>query len=505
MFAGISRDDALNQVNETQGRIEQQAVGCSIIEIEAPASHPLDWQIVTYSHYNRRITATTPMRFSGAAATSERLGLKTAPPAGTFANCAGGVTPWGTFLTAEENINHAFYGKVAEDHPEFRNHQRMGIGEKRYYNWHTFDARFHVQQQPLTANQFGWIVEIDPKNPDSTPIKRTSLGRFKHECATCTTSSDGKLVVYMGDDEAGEFIYRYVSSKRIADALAHNTQETLLDEGTLYVARFNENGTMQWLPLLWGAYPLIPANGFHSQADVMIEARHAATLLGATPMDRPEDITIHPRTGEVYISMTRNPDLQDHEVNVANPRAHNRFGHIIALQPPKDASNQQTAGSNTAPVRHSASLFNWSRFMLAGDPSKPEHAAWYASPPSTDGWLIAPDNLTCDPHGNIWIATDGQPEFLGLNDGLYACETRGIYRGRPKLFFTSPLGAEVTGTTFTPDGSQLFVSIQHPAAELPSSNFTKPATRWPDFTDNMPPRPAIIAIRHMKGQPIGFA
>jgi secreted PhoX family phosphatase len=457
--------------------IEMAAQGCSVVEVQRIGA---GWQVIHGSRFTRRITATTPMRFAGAAAGHKLLQTRDDPygvsPIGTFANCSGGVTPWGTVLTAEENVDTYFVGTPTEKHA------RYGFGKKSYYTWHTQHPRFDMTQEPNEPNRFGWIVEIDPYRPDSTPVKRTSLGRFKHECATVTLAKDGRVVVYSGDDEINEYIYRYVSRDAYLPQEAF-ANRALLDEGELSVARFEADGTMEWIPLRYGERGLDASNGFFSQAELLIHARLAGDVVGATPMDRPEDIAVHPQSGAVYVSLTMNKERD--EPNVANMRAHNAHGHILMLMPPEED--------------HTATRFAWQPFLLAGDPQG-EDGAWYGNAPSAEGWLSNPDNLAFDNAGNLWIATDGQEKTIGKNEGLYAAATAGAEAGVPRCFFTAPRGAEVTGPCFTPDNTTLFVSVQHPAE---GSTYDNPSTRWPDFKPHLPPRPSVVAITHKDGKVVG--
>jgi secreted PhoX family phosphatase len=281
-----------------------------------------------------------------------------------------------------------------------------------------------------------------------------------------------------------EYVYKFVTKGKVGSS------PDLLDEGTLYAAQFRADGKMRWLPLVHGQGKLVEANGFRSQADVVIEARRAGTLLGATPMDRPEDVQPNPHTGNIYVVMTYNERRTGAQVDAANPRAENKWGHIIEIVPPR---------VNGKPD-HAATECDWGFFIVAGDPSKADQKARYANAPSANGWLAAPDNLAFDPRGRIWITTDGQEDAAGFNDSLYAAATRGPSRGATRCFLTAPDGAEVSGPEFTPDGKTLFLSIQHPGD---GSTFDKPSTRWPDFRPDMGPRGSVLAITKNDGGEIG--
>ena len=285
--------------------IEMMAHGGSVIEIRKVSGK---WQVVKDSKFARRITANTPMQIHGPASGHDRM-KTSADPTGTrvfgmFNNCAGGRTPWGTWVTCEENINGYFWGKIDDKHPEFRGHRRMGVPSNQY-NWGQYYDRFDIQKEPREANRFGWVVEIDPFDPTSTPKKRTALGRFKHEGAAGIVNKDGRYVIYSGDDERFDYIYRFVTEGRY-DPANRAANMDLLDKGTLSVARFNADGSLDWLPLVHGQGPLTAANGFDSQADVVIEARRAGDMVGATKMDRPEDVEANPLTNKVYAMLTNN-------------------------------------------------------------------------------------------------------------------------------------------------------------------------------------------------------
>ena len=478
------------QLSREQVEVQMAAQGFSVLEITREGNR---WRLVEDSPNNRRISANTEMRISGPAAGHARMRTPSDPSGtrvfGTFNNCAGGTTPWGTILTAEENVQNYFMGNAAQG-PEAGARKRYAItGRGRYDAWGRYFERFNLDQAPNEPNRFGWIVEIDPYDPQSVPVKRTALGRAAHECATQAVSHDGRVAFYSGDDARMEYVYKFVTEGRY-DAARPEANRDLLDRGTLYVARIEASGKMRWLPLVHGQGPLTSANGFHSQADVVIEARRAGDLLGATPMDRPEDVEAHPLTGRVYVVLTYNESRKPDQLNPANPRANNRYGHIVEIVPPL---------VNGRPD-HAATECEWGFFLLGGNPSDPAHGARYGGAVSANGWVAAPDNVAFDPKGRIWISTDGQDDMAGFNDSLYAAQVSGPGRGVTRAFFNGPRGSEICGPAFTPDGRTLFLAVQHPGD---GSSFEKPSTRWPDFADGMPPRSAVLAITRDDGGEIG--
>lgn len=486
MFAGLGdgRSAALKASKE-QVDVEMAAVGGAVIEI---ARDSTGWKVVPDSKYARRITATTPMEISGPAAGNDRLKTSADPAGtrvlGTFGNCAGGGTPWGTWLTCEENFNTYFGGDPAKL-GDVELNKRYGVG-RAGNSWSRHVDRFNFDKEPNEPNRFGWVVEIDPYEPASPPIKRTALGRFKHEGCTYALAKDNRVVLYSGDDERFEYVYRFVTSKpwNPNDRAAN---KNLLDEGTLSVARFNADGKVEWLPLIQGQGPLTAENGFASQADVSIKTRLAADLLKPTPMDRPEDIETNPVNGRVYVVLTNNGLRKPDQVDKANPRATNDHGHILEITP-KDGDHAAAEGA-------------WSIFLLAGKPGQ-DAGARYHRATSDNGWLSCPDNIAFDSKGRIWIVTDGAPTAAGVADGVYGADTMGYGRALTRCFYQAPTGAEVCGPIFAPDDNTLFLAIQHPG-ENRGSTFEKPSTRWPDFKDGMPPRPAIVAITRKGGGSIG--
>ncbi|MEZ5785966.1 MAG: PhoX family phosphatase [Xanthobacteraceae bacterium] len=499
MFPGLGRQDPkdVGFAGMTRELVdtEMAAHGGSVLEIKREDGK---WRVVDGSRYARRLDATTPMDIAGPAAGHPRL-RTTADPSGrrvlgTINNCAGGVTPWGTWLTCEENFHGYFWGALTDDHPEAQNYKRYGIPGN-WQAWGRFHDRFDVTKEPHEANRFGWIVEIDPFDPNATPKKRTALGRTKHEGAFVLVNKDGRVVVYSGDDERFDYVYKFVSARPFV-ANDRAASRDLLDEGTLYVARYNADGSADWLPLVHGEGPLTEANGFRSQADVVIETRRAADLLGATRMDRPEDIEADPRSNKVYVMLTNNSKRKGDQTDAANPRADNRFGHVIEMTAPDGD--------------HAATRFAWDILVKCGDPAIAEVGATFNPATTRDGWFGMPDNCAVDGMGRLWVATDGNSgPRTGRADGVWGLETEGPLRATGKLFFRCPAGAEMCGPAFTPDDETLFVAVQHPGEadegdpNAPPGTFEQPTTRWPDFQPGIPPRPSVVVITRRGGGRIG--
>jgi len=498
MFPGLGRQDgkaAFAGMSQQLVDIEMAAHGGSVIEVKRVDGR---WQVVPDSRYARRITATTPMVLAGPAAGSERLRTKADPAGrqvlGMINNCAGGTTPWGTWLTCEENINYYFQGRLGEGSAEARNHKRLGIPGN-LYAWGRYHERFDLGAEPNEPNRFGWVVEIDPFDPASTPKKRTAMGRFKHEGAAGILAADGRYVVFQGDDERFDYVYRFVTEAQV-DLSDKAANRDILDRGTLFVARFDADGRGAWLPLVHGQGPLTPENGFRDQADVLIETRRAADLLGATKMDRPEDVEANPKTGKVYVMLTNNAKRKADQVDAANPRPDNRFGHIVEISP--DGRDYAAPG------------FAWEVLIRCGDPAIAAVGATFSSATTRDGWFGMPDNCSVDGEGRLWVATDGNSAGrTGRTDGIWAMETEGPGRGTGKHFFQVPAGAEMCGPYFTPDDTTFFVAVQHPGEadeedpKAEPATFERPATRWPDFEPNLPPRPSVVAITKRGGGRVG--
>jgi secreted PhoX family phosphatase len=495
--------------------VAKAAQGVSVVEVARVGGR---WQMVKDSRFNRRITAETPTDIGGPARGAALMRTPADPDGvralGTFANCAGGETPWATYLTAEENIQD-YFGNLdalaARSEPHIvESHRRWRMWKTHsLYGWENVDARFDLPRTPTEPFRFGWIVEIDPRAPARAPIKRTALGRFAHEGASPVVAHDGRVAVYMGDDDKFECIYKFVSDGRF-DAKRPAANRDLLDRGTLYAARFDANGRGQWLPLVFDAKgPLNAAAGFRDQAEVLIKARAAASILGATPMDRPEDVAVNPVSGRIYFSCTRNElrtaasasrTYAGREVDTgpdsANPRAANGFGHIIEIS---------EAGGD-----HTGREFAWEVFLLCGDPAGGrlitdltqvrQDSAYYAGYANADELspIGSPDNLGFDRDGNLWIVSDGtQPR--GANDGCWVCPTAGPQRGRLQQFMSGPVGAEICGCQFTPDCETFFLSIQHPGE---GGSVGEPRSCWPDGPGTQP-RSSVIAITKEGGGTVG--
>lgn len=479
-------------LSKEQVDVEMAAHGGTIVEIRKVSGK---WQVVRDGKLNRRITSNTEMALSGPVAGHDRVKTNADPSGtkvfGTVNNCAGGVTPWGTYVMAEENIHGYFSGVLPEGHKEAANYKRLGIPEGAY-EWGAHYDRFDISKEPNEPNRFGWIVEVDVDDPTSVPRKRTAMGRFKHEGAESIVARDGRVVFYLGDDERFDYVYKFVTAGRF-DPNDRAANKDLLDDGTLHVAKFAEDGSVEWLPIVFGQGPLTAENGFASQADVLIETRRAADLLGATKMDRPEDIQPNGVNGKVYVMLTNNSKRKADQVDAANPRAGNAFGHIIEIAE-DDGDFAATKGK-------------WEVLLKCGDPSVADVGATFSTATTANGWFGMPDNCAVDSAGRLWVATDGQgPKATGRTDGLWAVDTEGAARATSKLFFRVPIGAEMCGPLFTPDDQTAFVAVQHPGdggedweAFGRPSYYEDLSTRWPDFKPDMPVRPAVVAITKQGG------
>ncbi|MFD0269180.1 PhoX family protein [Streptomyces sp. NPDC127106] len=505
MFKGY---DPANPTKE-QVEIAWAAHGLSVVVVqEDHRSGKLT--AVNRHQLNRRLHTTSEFRMAGPAAGSALLKTSVDPTGtkvfGTLNNCAGGTTPWGTTLHGEENFNQYFAngGSVTEPVQAARL-KRYGItGAASERKWERFDKRFDVAQEPNEANRFGWVVELDPYDPNSVPRKRTALGRFKHEAAQPRLTEDGRPVVYMGDDERFDYFYKFVSSKRMMKGNSRAAKEhnlTLLDEGTLYVAKLTGDspadqidgtgkypsdgqfdGTGMWIPLATGNVSHV--EGFTAE-EVYVFTRQAADKVGATKMDRPEDVEPSPRTGRVYVALTNNTNrgkAGQPGADEANPRNANKHGQILELA----ESFDDPAGD----------AFAWRLFLVAGDPNDP--ATYFAGfPKDKVSPISCPDNVAFDPHGNLWISTDGNQ--LGSHDGLFGVATAGERRGELKQFLTVPRGAETCGPLV--QDKRVLVAVQHPG-EIDGASVEKPASVWPDGPGKLV-RPAVVSVWRQDGKNIG--
>ena len=454
---------------------EQAAHGASVIEVIK--NNQNQWQRVYPSVYNRRISAMTPMRISGPLAGHDLMKTVNDPDGleviGTLNNCSNGFTPWGTYLICEENWHNYFVNQNTTDYKSRVSHHRYGIStgkRAKNYGWNTVDERFDAT--PNTAlphqgfvnepNRFGWVVEIDPFDPTSQPIKRTAFGRFCRECVAPSLAENGQMAFYSGDDTKGEYIYKFIPTERF-DKTNTKHNPDFLDHGTLFVAKFNDDGTGRWLPLQHGNAGLNADNGFSSQAEVLVNARAAADILGATPMDRPEWATVNPHNLDVYISLTNNNKRgKDFALNAANPRPNNRHGQIVKIEEHQ---------ADPAAIE-----FVWELFMVAGEH---EGAIDNQGQPVADNLVgniqgdifSSPDGLGIDKDGRLWIQTDyydNDPvmQHMGCNQMLCANPaTREV-----KRFLVGPRGCEITGITWSPDYTSMWVNIQHPGISYPASD-----------------------------------
>jgi secreted PhoX family phosphatase len=506
--------------NQEKTNKSLNAHGVSVIELERVSTSngrfgryelrrlTNEWRVVRPSAYARRITGQTPIRIGGPLA---RIGEPTADPRlitsvdptgrrvrGTLNNCAMGYTPWGTYLTCEENFNGYFRKNGQQTELE----RRYGINAAGFgYLWHTTDLRFRADDEPNEPNRFGWVVEIDPFDPRSVPVKRTALGRMKHEGAWVQEARDGRVVVYMGDDEQFEYIYRYVS--RLPWRLARKRGINPLDDGLLYVAKFNDDGTGEWLPLT----PNNPALEGWTLNSILLNTRGAADLAGATPMDRPEWIDTFPEALTAVATLTNNtaratsdpsvtPPMNPRtgkpnaRVDAANPRANNAYGHIITWRYRKDW---------TEPT------FVWDIFALGGDPE----AAGTTSTITGDKWG-SPDGIYVAPSGRLWIQTDvsgssiNTGAYSGFGNNQMLCADP--YTGETRRFLVGPNVCEITGVFTTPDETAMFVGIQHPGEAPSGSNDPanpKRFSSWPDGPDGGRPRSACVIITKDDGGKIG--
>jgi hypothetical protein len=451
----------------------QNLQGVTVMEVRESDN---GWSIVTDSPFNRRIHHNTPMKIVGPAAGHDLLKTEADPTGteslGTFNNCGSGKTPWGTYLTCEENFN-GYFGSTEEAQDQKPNalvdgYARYGIGADGWgYDYHKWDARFDTSKNPNEPHRAGWVVEIDPTDPTSTPVKHTGLGRFKHENAEVVLAPDGRVVVYMGDDERGEFLYRFVSNGTYQPG---GSTEGLLDDGTLYVAKFNDDQTGEWLALT-------PETTGMGAADILIFARMAGSAVGATTMDRPEWISANPHAVEAYCCLTNNRNRgvkpnaggDDTPVNGPNPRETNHYGQIVRWKPHNDD--------------HAADTFDWDLYVMAGNPTVYDNIYGGSSNITPGNMFNSPDGMAFDSNGLVWIQTDGDDDNEGDFEGMGNNQmlVGDPVTGEIARFLTGPNGSEVTGLAWSADRRSMFVGIQHPGGS------------WPDGEGL--PRSSVIVVK----------
>ncbi|MCB8768185.1 PhoX family protein [Acinetobacter soli] len=530
---------------------EMNAHGVSIIHIKKDATTQ-KVEFIQSSVFNRRITASTVMDFAGAAAGADLLVTSYSPSGkqtrGTHNNCGNGYTPWGTYLTTEENFI-GYFQRSSSDDLKRQPHEiialnRYGLkaGASSRYGWETaigqieaqdlysrwnadVNAAQAAQDYRNSPNTFGWMVEIDPFDVRQNPVKRTSLGRFAHEDSACRVVAGQPLAFYMGDDSRGEYIYKFVSTANwdVKDINGGYTAgDKYLNSGILYVAKFNNDGTGQWIELSYGKNGLDASNKtypFRHQADVVTFARLAADSVGATKMDRPEWCTVHPENGEVYVTLTNNSNRgSSYPTDAANPRNYedtyagsktnkgNVNGHIIRF---KETDNKTTA-----------TTFKWDIYLFGAEAKMAANINLSGLNDNND--FSSPDGMWFDARGVLWIQTDdgaytdvtncmmlaALPGTLG--DGTTATTSNGqqtivgakVTDENLRRFLVGPKECEITGIAMTPDNKAIFINVQHPGED--SSSYDKPSSHWP-ATQTDPsnttarPRSATVVITRKDG------
>lgn len=481
-----------------RGDIYKAAQGLSVVELKRKGwGKP--WSYVVGGKRTRRITVDTVFEITGPAAGSDLLKTANDPKGrwvkGTLGNCAGGTTPWGTILSGEENFD-GYFAWAADTGEQKR--YRATPSTSTSTGWETYDARFNAHDPAFAnePNRFGYIVEIDPYDPTSTPRKHTAMGRFKHEGANVTVAKDGRVIAYMGDDERNDYLYKFVSKNRISASRKKNM--TLLTEGDLYVARFTGDspaseitgtgalpadgrfdGSGVWIPLTRNGQSAVP--GFTLE-QVLIYTRLAADAVAPTKMDRPEDVQPNLKTGKVYVALTNNSARAAAAVDEANPITGNRYGHVLELT--------ETAGQ-------AGTTFGWSILLLCGDPAVFANSYFAGFPKDKVSPISCPDNLAFDAEGNLWISTDGAPSTIGYNDGLFKVPLTGAERGHVQQFLAVPREAETCGPVISDLEGLVYVAVQHPGE---NGTFAAPTSRFPDYGSSAPgdvpntPRPSVVQV-----------
>ena len=482
---------------ETLIRTAWAAHGMSVVQLKRRRRGDT-WTYVPGARVNRRITLDTPFAVDGPAAGSELLKTVEDPTGrlvrGTMNNCAGGTTPWGTVLSGEENFNQYF--RATGTDPKEARYGLGATGDSR--NWRSVEPRWDATQPGYVnePNRFGWIVEIDPSDPRSTPVKHTAMGRFKHEGANVIVNRDGHVVAYMGDDERFDYLYRFVSKDRLWGRKGNwrrkHGARSPLTEGDLSVARFTgdgledgvSDGTGGWIPLTRDGQSMVP--GF-SVEEVLVYTRLAADAVMPTKMDRPEDVEPSLHNGRIYVACTNNTDrgkVGKEGPTEPNPRPANKDGHVVEMIP--------TGGD------HTADTFGWNLFLICGDEaSAGRYFGGWTGPVSP---ISCPDNVAFDSEGNLWVSTDGQPSAIKLSDGLFKVPVEGPERGHVQQFLAVPAGAETCGPVIHDRDGSVFVAVQHPGED---GSWEAPQSRFPDFvpagTTPAPgqfagPRPSVVQV-----------
>ena len=474
MFPNIN---TINDMNSLQINVDMMAHGVTVVGCSQNQNG--DWVIDKNSPYNRRITPKSQMAFSGPAKGAKRLKgpfSNAHSTTGTCANADGCMTPWGTVLITEKNFQRYFFGTPSRTR-EKNNYAEYGVTGIAETPWYRVDSKWKLSSNSLGALHLGWVFEIDPLDATSRPVKHTALGRCHHGGCSVHVDKHQHIVSYTCDADAGQYIYRFVSSRPYEpnDAKANSLSMSL---GTLSVARIS-NKRLTWIPLEHGEGELTRANGFRRKSDVVIDLRRAASLSGATPMDNPSSIQVDPHSGRVFVVMAGNNNR-----NTTYPA-----GHILEL--------------TVADDDHSAESYRWDNYITAGKTSITSligKGGSYGLGTTNNGWFANPTHASIDNFGRMWISTDGMPESTNLSDGVWVTYATGKGQAVPRHFLRSPIDASVSQCALDKTGETLFAGICHPGK---NSNFANPSSRWPDFQDDLPPRPSVIAVRNQNGTPIG--
>lgn len=492
----------------TRRAIERAAHGMSVVEVRRRRTGE-PWDYERRSRFNRRVHLGTEFRMTGPAAGSDLLRTVADPSGtrvlGTLNNCAGGTTPWGTVLSGEENFHGYFRTSGQGDDA------RYGLRDAPTgYGWELDDPRFDARNPGYEnePNRFGWVVEIDPYAPDEPPVKHTALGRFKHEGANVILSRRGHAVAYMGDDERFDYVYKFVSSRTMrqgSSTWARRHNKRLLAEGSLYVARFHGDspageidgsgrlpsdgafdGRGEWVPLVVDGRSAVEGM---SVEEVLVRTRVAADRVGATKMDRPEDVEPNPVTGRVYVACTNNTARGPAGAEAAtepNPRNTNRDGHVVEIVEDRDDATSRT--------------FSWNLLLVAGDPSTNGSTYFSGYPQDKVSPISCPDNLAFDAEGDLWISTDGQPSTIQKCDGLFKVPLTGRERGHVQQFLSVPRDAETCGPVVDSRDRMVYVAVQHPGED---GTFASQNSYFPDYvTPGAPvptgafagPRPSVVQV-----------